>query len=127
MNFILDTHTVIWFINGEALPNSILKKIRDINNRCFISIASVWEIAIKHSLGKLWLHSSFDDIKDFLYQADIDILAIEFEHIQQLTKLPYHHNDPFDRLIISQAIAEDTVILSMDAKFNLYDVKVQWG
>ena len=66
-------------------------------------------------------------IEDSLYNNNIEILPVTLEQLQQLTKLPYHHNDPFDRLIISQAIAEDTVILSMDTKFKLYDVNVQWG
>lgn len=127
MDFILDTHTFIWFINGEDLPENVLNKIKDVNNRCFISIASLWEIAIKHSLGKLKLDSEFDDIKDFLYRANIDILPIDFEHVQQLIKLPHHHNDPFDRLIISQGMAENAPILSMDSKFRLYDVVVQWN
>jgi PIN domain nuclease of toxin-antitoxin system len=126
MDFILDTHTFIWFINGEALPSTIKDKIRNIDNRCFISIASIWEIAIKTSLGKLTMNGGFDSIKNFLFHTSIEILPITFEHIQQLTKLPYHHNDPFDRLIIAQGIAEKTVVLSVDEKFKLYEVNVQW-
>jgi len=124
MDFILDTHAFIWFINGETLPATVVEKVKDINNNCFISIASIWEIAIKTSLGKLKLKTGFDMIEDSLYNNNIEILPVTLEQLQQLTKLPYHHNDPFDRLIISQAIAEDTVILSMDTKFKLYDVNV---
>jgi len=71
MDLILDTHTFIWFINGEILPSTIRDKIRSIDNRCFISIASIWEIAIKASLGKLKMKDGFDSVKDFLFNNNI--------------------------------------------------------
>ncbi|MFD2864166.1 type II toxin-antitoxin system VapC family toxin [Mucilaginibacter antarcticus] len=127
MDFILDTHTFIWFINGEALPKAVKDKIKNINNRCFLSIASIWEIAIKSSLGKLTMAAGFDEIASILSNNNIEVLPITLEHIQQLIKLPYNHNDPFDRLIISQSIAESAVVLTVDTKFKLYPINVQWG
>ena len=78
MSFILDTHTFIWFINGESLPPGTVQKIKAIDNRCVISIASIWEIAIKTSLGKLFLKSDFNDIADLLHANQIEILPSEF-------------------------------------------------
>lgn len=127
MQFLLDTHTFIWFINGDdALPKEVVNGIKDIRNKCFLSIASIWEIAIKSSLQKLDLKSDFAKIGDFLEDNDIEILPITFEHIQVLTTLPFHHRDPFDRLIISQGVAERLVIMSKDDNFKKYQVNVKW-
>ena len=127
MQFLLDTHTFIWFINGEQfLPSEIINDIKDINNKCFISIGSIWEIAIKSSLNKLELKAGFNKIMDFLIDNDIEILPISFKHIQILTTLPFHHRDPFDRIIISQGIAEQLIIMTKDDNFKKYQAKVQW-
>lgn len=126
MGYILDTHTFIWFINGETLSLKLVSKIKNLETPCYLSIASLWEIAIKTSLGKLSLQSDFTSIKDFLFRNNIEILPVTFDHIQQLIKLPTHHNDPFDRLIISQGITEDLTILTRDQKFSLYDADVYW-
>jgi len=127
MDFILDTHAFIWFINGEELPENVIDKIRDINNRCFLSIASIWEIAIKISLNKLTLQADFETLKEFISSNNIELLPISFKHLQLLTKLPYYHNDPFDRIIICQGIAENLPVLTKDSKFNLYNVVVVWN
>jgi PIN domain nuclease of toxin-antitoxin system len=126
MGYILDTHTFIWFINGEILSTNLIARIKNLDNRCYTSIASLWEIGIKTTLGKLSLQSDFSDIKDFLFANNIDILPITFEHIQGLINLPHHHNDPFDRLIIAQGITEDLVILTKDQKFSLYNAAIYW-
>lgn len=127
MDFILDTHAFIWFINGSELPISVVSKIKNVDNRCFISIASLWEIAIKTSLGKLKVESNFDAIKEFLVSNNIEILPITFEHIQLLIALPYHHGDPFDRMIITQGLVENLPVITKDPKFNLYDITVIWN
>jgi PIN domain nuclease of toxin-antitoxin system len=126
MGYILDTHTFIWFINGETLSSNLVSKIKNLKTPCYLSIASLWEIAIKTSLGKLSLQSDFSSIKDFLFRNNIEILPITFDHIQQLIALPTHHNDPFDRLIISQGITEDLTILTRDHKFSLYSADIYW-
>ena len=95
MELLLDTHTFIWFINGDtSLPDNVKDAIKDIRNKCFISIASIWEIAIKIGLGKLELNADFNKIADFLAINDIEMLPITFEHLQKLLKLQYHHRDP---------------------------------
>jgi len=127
MAFLLDTHTFIWFINGDrSLPETAINDIKNVKYKCFISIASIWEIAIKANLNKLELKSDFDKIIDFLAYNEIEILPITFEYIQMLNNLEFHHKDPFDRIIIAQGIAEQLTIITKDESFKKYDVSVQW-
>jgi len=127
MELLLDTHAFIWFVNGDdSLPVNVKDEIKDVRNKCFLSIASLWEIAIKISLGKLELKSDFNKVADFLSANDIDILPITFEHIQKLLSLKYHHRDPFDRIIISQGIADKLTVLTKDKYFKKYRVKIMW-
>jgi PIN domain nuclease of toxin-antitoxin system len=127
MKFLLDTHTFIWFINGDDfLSDKVVEKIKNIENQCFFSIASIWEIAIKIKLNKLQINSDFNNIIDFCVSNQIEILPITFEHILELNKLDFHHRDPFDRLIIAQGIAEKLTVLTKDENFQLYKVKSLW-
>jgi len=127
MPFLLDTHTFIWFINGDStLPKEVIAKIKNLDNQCFLSIASIWEIAIKITLNKLALISGFDKIEDFLTENQIEILPITFEHILSLNNLELHHRDPFDRIIIAQGISEELIILTKDQNFSLYEAKIFW-
>ncbi|WP_145857370.1 type II toxin-antitoxin system VapC family toxin [Pedobacter suwonensis] len=127
MQFLLDTHTFIWFINGDSsLPNELIDEIKNLKNQCFISIASIWEIAIKCKLNKLSLNADFDRILDFLDQNQIEILPISFDHIVKLNELDFHHRDPFDRILIAQGISEDLTILTKDQNFSFYKIKIRW-
>ena len=127
MNFLLDTHAFIWFMEGSGfLPRSSRQAIEDINNNCFISIASIWEIAIKHSLGNLKLSAEFSQITDFLDSNDIQLLPIGFDHLKELLTLTYHHRDPFDRMIISQALVENLTIITKDENFPRYTSNILW-
>lgn len=127
MQLLLDTHVLIWFINGDAALSSRLQTaIRNIENKCYVSIASIWEIAIKKSLGKLQLNIEFDAIKNLLAKNEIEILPLYFDQIQQLLTLPFHHRDPFDRIIIAQSMSEDLTVATKDDLFKNYDVKVYW-
>ncbi len=124
---LLDTHTFIWFLNGDdALPEIVLNKIEEIENRCFISIVSIWEIAIKVRLNKLVLASTLESLYGFLLQARIEILPISIDHIIALNTLELYHKDPFDRLIIAQSMCESLTILSKDKHFKLYPAKIFW-
>lgn len=128
MQLLLDTHTFIWFISGDnTLPPQVINVIKDVNNKCFISIASIWEIAIKSSLNKLTLQSDFNLISDFLTANDITLLPITFEHLQKLLTLEFHHRDPFDRIIIAQGLMEQLTILTKDEHFIKYTNKVLWS
>ncbi len=125
MHLLLDTHILIWFLNGDNhLTEETKKSIKNLDNKCYVSMASIWEIAIKTTLGKLNINISFDTLKLILIANKIEVLPIDFEHIQQLLVLPPHHTDPFDRLIIAQAISEDISIVTKDVKFDLYNVSV---
>jgi len=127
MSFLLDTHTFIGFINGDKdLPKNVVKTITNINNKCYLSVASLWEMAIKMSLEKLTIDKDFKNILSFLSENDIEVLPISFEHIQYLLQLEFHHRDPFDRLIIAQGIVDNMTIISRDQKFKDYSVKVIW-
>jgi PIN domain nuclease of toxin-antitoxin system len=128
MKYLLDTHTLIWFIGGEAsLSAAVRELIENEENEVFVSIASLWEIAIKFSLGKLNLARPFDELFPAqLITNDIQLLSITPEHLSTLCTLPFHHRDPFDRLIIAQALVEKMSVLGVDAAFDFYDVKRIW-
>lgn len=127
MNILLDTHALIWFTEGsEKLSTKAKSRISDINNIKFISIVSLWEIVIKSSNKKLELNQSLAEINQFLFLSNIQILAININHLSVLANLPNCHNDPFDRLIISQAISENLQIVSADRHFDSYPVEVIW-
>ena len=127
MDLLLDTHAFIWFLNGDNQLPALLKNfISDTSNRCFLSIASLWEIAIKSSLKKLELQGDFIQISGFLNDNDIELLPITFEHIQRLLELEFHHRDPFDRMIIAQALTENLLLATRDEAFHKYEVGIIW-
>lgn len=128
MAYILDTHVFLWFASGDSLlPETIKTKIKDINQPCFLSAVSLWEITIKQKLGKLKLEISLQELFDYADRNQIEILQINYDHLLTLAKLPNHHNDPFDRLIISQAISENLILLSRDKELKKYKVEHQWS
>ncbi len=127
MDLLLDTHSFLWFAEGlPAISKTAKDEIENNRNRCFVSIASLWEIAIKLSLDKLEIARPFEDIPEILKNNNVQILPVQFRHLQQLLILPMHHRDPFDRLIISQAIAENLVIITKDGIFERYTSHVLW-
>jgi PIN domain nuclease of toxin-antitoxin system len=128
MNLLLDTHAFIWFMDGSStLPTKPKNSIINIKNDCDLSIASIWEIAIKVSIGNLNLTSDFSDIAFFLEENNIEILPIGFNHIQELLSLDWHHRDPFDRIIIAQGLTEDLTIITKDKHFSKYPCKLLWS
>jgi PIN domain nuclease of toxin-antitoxin system len=127
MNNLLDTHTFIWFNEGDIqLSKDARKAIERDDVINFISIASLWEISIKISLGKLELKTPFSSISDQIFKNGFRILPITFEDTLTLSKLPFHHRDPFDRMMISQGISNKLVIISKDKIFNDYEVSLIW-
>ena len=128
MNILLDSHTLIWFSqNSPQLSSSAIKILEDRNNLLFLSLVSVWEIQIKVQLGKLNLDISLSEIvKDQTKINDVQILPMKLSHIWTLDTLPYYHKDPFDRLLISQAITENLIILGVDSVFDSYPVQKIW-
>jgi PIN domain nuclease of toxin-antitoxin system len=127
MAFLLDTHTFLWFVAGDdQLPISVRDKIMDIHQPCFLSVASLWEITIKKQIGKLILNISLQELFDYADRNQIEIVPINYEHLLSLSKLPSHHSDPFDRIIISQAISEDLILITRDKGLKKYKVAQQW-
>ena len=128
MNLLLDTHILIWLIDGsEKLNKTARHAIEDESNSLYLSIASLWEITIKTSLGKLELGIPLEQITtNFILPSGFKILPIHFSHLLVLKDLPFHHRDPFDRMLISQAISESLTLVSEDRAFGDYTVKTLW-
>ena len=128
MELLLDTHALIWFFSGdEKLSDTARNLIEDINNIKYISVASAWEMAIKQSKGKLTLSVPLDDyIQEKIKLPDFQLLNIKLSHLKLISQLHFYHNDPFDRLLIAQAIVENISIISQDTMFNLYPIHIIW-
>jgi PIN domain nuclease of toxin-antitoxin system len=121
MQFLLDTHTFLWFVNdSQEIPENTFNLLES-DVELLLSIASLWEIAIKVNIGKLILPKKYAEFVDEQIQInDIKILPISLSHLDLIATLPLHHKDPFDRLIIAQAIEENITIVSRDSAFNSY-------
>ncbi len=128
MKYLLDTHTLIWFLTGDKkLSDKARGLIDNPDNRKFLSIASLWEIAIKVSLGKLTLNKPFERLfPEQLHFNRIEILDITVDNLIKLTTLPFHHRDPFDRLIIAQALVEGLPVIGADVIFDAYGINREW-
>lgn len=127
MKLLLDTHTFLWFIGDNPKLSAAAKKLLESDVDLMISAASLWEIAIKVSIGKLTLTQSFQDfIPDQLARNSVKLPAISTAHLVVVSNLPFHHRDPFDRLMVAQAISEQLPIVSVDNKFDLYGAKRLW-
>lgn len=124
MKLLLDTHTFLWFVNDNLKLSDRLKDlIEDTNNVSYLSMASLWEMSIKSNLGKLTLNPNYEEFVDReVTTSTIQLLNIELEHLKINATLPFHHRDPFDRLIIAQSMAEDIPIVSVDSAFDKYSV-----
>ncbi len=123
---LIDTHALLWYLRDSSELSEKAHEIIDNEEQIFTSIASLWEIAIKHSIGKLDLELSITQIEELCKQKDISILPIASKHLDELKKLPNHHNDPFDRLIICQARTENLTIITRDTIIPKYSVKTLW-
>lgn len=128
MKAIIDTHSYIWYINGDnRLSQKALDIIDNKSNDIFISSASIWELSIKIKLGKLKLISEFENIEQDLSDFRISVLYISMSDILQNFKLPFHHRDPFDRIIISQSINKNLPIIGCDEFFDNYNIERIWS
>lgn len=127
MNLLFDTHIFIWWDSEpQKLSASTMALCQDKTNVLYLSTASVWEIQLKHQLGKLELHQPLEKIIAEQQQIHgLKILPVELPHIYALRDLPMHHKDPFDRLLIAQARAEKMTLLSVDPMFASYPVSLR--
>lgn len=125
MRLLLDTHALLWYLEGNpALTRRQRDLIVNADNEVYISMASLWEIAVKISDGKLKISRSLTDLLEQLTAQSIDILHIAPGHVLQIATLPLHHSDPFDRMIVAQAKVEFLPIITASPELGLYGVKI---
>jgi PIN domain nuclease of toxin-antitoxin system len=125
--FLLDTHVFLWLIQGDPQLSSRARTIMaDDASQLNFSVVSIWEIAIKLNIGKLKVEHSIEDIYQLLAQLKIEILPIDRLDLERYLTLPLHHRDPFDRLIIAQAIERELILVSVDGSFEPYPVEILW-
>jgi PIN domain nuclease of toxin-antitoxin system len=122
---LLDTNVAVWLLLGErdSVSSRAKSALADERNSITLSAVSVWEIAIKRSLGKLQIDSGWAQA---LTRLDFDPMPVTSQHAERVEHLPWHHRDPFDRLLVAQASLEDHVLLSADTQMAAYDVEVLW-
>lgn len=128
MRYLLDTNALLWFLaNDKKLSQRAQQLIENSSHESFCSIVSLWEIAIKTGLGKLDLAEPFEQMfPEQLHLNHIEILDITVDSLIKLTTLPFHHRDPFDRLIIAQGLVEGFPIISVDTVFDAYGINREW-
>jgi PIN domain nuclease of toxin-antitoxin system len=127
MDLLLDTHAIIWFLNGDAnLSLEAKAVIEDINNTKSVSIASIWEIGIKISLDKLRFPKGFRQFVEMIDANGFEILPISLEHALIVSNLEFIHRDPFDRLLIAQSQKENLTIVTRDENIKKYLVQTIW-
>lgn len=127
MKVLLDTHAFLWFINDSPQLSATVINLLASDVDALLSVGSLWEIAIKVNIGKLTLPDSFERfIPEQLTLNDIELLPIQIEPMAIVAGLLFHHRDPFDRLIIAQAISENLSLISIDAAFDAYDITRTW-
>lgn len=125
-SLLLDTHTFIWLSEDDPnLPTTLRDKIEN-TDHVFVSIVSFWEISIKLNIGKISLRDDFNDIESRFKSTRFTLLPISIKDTIQLCQLPIHHKDPFDRILIAQAINRSLIVASRDAVFDAYKIQRLW-
>jgi PIN domain nuclease of toxin-antitoxin system len=121
MNYLTDTHILLWYIVGDKrIGPEIQTKFESAGNTIYLSNVSLWEIAIKISIGKLKLTGSLSELKEFLQAKGFKILDFDFDDLETLLQLPFHHQDPFDRLIVAQSLTKKMEIITDDFNVKKY-------
>lgn len=124
MRLLIDTHTALWLLGEDKrLSSSAEQMLTDVSNEVLLSAAVVWEVALKQSLGKL---DAPDGFSALLIDAGAMPLPVTIEHARTVGALPWHHRDPFDRMLVAQARLENAVVVSSDDRLHAYDVRVAW-
>jgi PIN domain nuclease of toxin-antitoxin system len=124
VKLLLDTHAALWWLADDArVGRDAERQLSDETNRVLLSAAVIWEVAIKRSLGKLQAPA---DLAQTLLNAGAQPLAVTLDHAAGVEELPWHHRDPFDRLLVAQALIEGAAIVSQDVRFGQYGVSLLW-
>lgn len=128
MRILLDTHAIVWWATGDKrLSRRARVAIADPNTEVFISIASAWEIQIKATLQKITLSESVDALyRSLIIDQDFRMIGIELKDIDHLSKLPRHHRDPFDRMLVAQALRGDFTLVTKDRVVSSYGTPTLW-
>ncbi|MBO1051921.1 MAG: type II toxin-antitoxin system VapC family toxin [Dolichospermum sp. DET73] len=128
MRILIDTHVFIWWTSdSQKLSLTVYNLLTSPKTQVILSVVSIWEMQIKLSLGKLELKTALPElVEDEVKQNRIELLPLDLSHIYALSNLPNYHRDPFDRLLIAQAKSEELVIISIDEKFDGYDIERLW-
>ncbi len=127
MEILLDTHALIWFLNGdEKLPQTVKVAIENPNNTILVSIASIWEISIKISLDKIRFTKGFKHFLELIEENGFELLPITFEHTIVVASLDFIHRDPFDRLLIAQCKTDNLILATKDENIQKYTIKTIW-
>ncbi|MCL2665433.1 MAG: type II toxin-antitoxin system VapC family toxin [Defluviitaleaceae bacterium] len=127
MKYLIDTHVIIWLaINSSELPEGIKELIENPENDIFVCSASLWEMAIKMNLGKLNLILPLDKLLSDIKTSGFNVLQVDDKYLCNLLTLPIIHKDPFDRLIISTALVENLIVITIDENIHKYDVPWIW-
>ena len=126
MSYLLDTHILIWLLTGSArIGESVVSTLADPAHTVYVSAVSAWEIAIKDGLGKIAVPPDLDHwLPAEIAAAGLTPLPIDLHHALVVERIPRHHNDPFDRLLIAQAVLDDLTLVSADRSFDAYDVRL---
>ena len=128
MDVLLDTHILVWAWTGDKRLTPAQRDLLAASEvRPRVSIVSMWEIAIKSSLGKLELNAPLEELAASFPEFHLDLLPLRLEHVHAVKALPFHHRDPFDRMLIAQAKQEDMHLLTADPLFRAYDVPLIGG
>ena len=126
MKALLDTHAFLWYLLGDPNLSSKAKEVIDTKTGLYFSIASIWEISIKINIGKLQLKRPFQDIPKELQYINAQLLPITFEDTESYLSLPLNHRDPFDRILVAQAMNHSLVLISRDSAFDAYSIQRVW-
>ena len=127
MSYLLDTHALIWYFEDSPdIPENVKMIIDNNTTKKFISTASLWEIAIKMSIGKLTMGLRFDEVLTEVENSDLLVLQVENKYLNKVFELPFLHKDPFDRLIIATALTENMTIITIDENIQKYNVSWLW-
>jgi PIN domain nuclease of toxin-antitoxin system len=127
MGYLIDTNAFIWYVTGDAQLSQKAKEVIESYEARYISLASIWEMAIKTNIGKLTFQKPFE--KFIRYQIELnnfELLPIKLEHLFSFSNLPLHHRDPFDRLLVAQCLQENITLLSADVAFDAYSITRVW-
>lgn len=127
MDLLIDTHVLLWTLldDGRIKP-SVRAWLANGENRVYVSLASLWEISTKYAQRRLKLPGGFDFVLQFMEEWRMETLPVTLQHVRAASALPFHHGDPFDRMLVAQANIEHLRLVSADPKVHLYNVDILW-